>query len=107
MSFGDRFNKLTAREQKLAGLFVLFALLMVFVGAPAYAYMGIAEDREYNESIRTQLRRMDRGSELLAKRRKQREAREGHPGRRSGGAARQIALHGSLTGAASAGRRWR
>ncbi len=76
MSFADRFNKLTPREQKLAGFFVLCAALMVFVGGPIYAYMGIASDREYNDAIRTQLRRMDRGAELLANRRSEREQRD-------------------------------
>jgi len=76
MSLANRFNKLSPREQKLAGLFILFAVLMVFVGGPIYAYMGIASDREYNTAIRTQLRRMDRGAELLAQRRSEREQRD-------------------------------
>ena len=74
LSFG--LNNLSPREQKLAIFAGLVLALMVFVVPPVYAYMNISSVREYNDEIRTQLRHMNRGAELLAKRRDEREQRD-------------------------------
>jgi type II secretory pathway component PulM len=76
MSVAARFEKLSAREQRL--LMILGAVfgLMLFVGVPFYLYSSVASARERNRDIRAQLSKIDRASQLLAERREVREARD-------------------------------
>lgn len=75
MSLRDKLTSMTPREQKLLSAFALLLGAFIFLGTPAYIYSELWSARERNDEIRQLLRRMDKGSELLAKRKRERQAR--------------------------------
>jgi len=75
MSLREKFEGMTPREQKLLGLFGVLLGAFIFLGTPVYIYSELWSVREHNDQIRQLLRRMDKGEELLAKRKRERQAR--------------------------------
>ncbi len=75
MSLRNKLESMSPREQKLLAIFGLLLGAFIFLGTPAYVYSEVWSARDHNDEIRQLLRRMDKGSELLAKRKRERQAR--------------------------------
>ncbi len=75
MSLRSKLEAMSPREQKLLTVLGVLAAAFIFLGVPAYVYGELWSAREHNEDIRQLLRRMDKASELLAKRKRERQAR--------------------------------
>jgi general secretion pathway protein M len=75
MSLRSKLESMSPREQKLLSALGIVVLAFIFLGIPAYGYGELWGAREHNEDIRQLLGRMDKASELLAKRKRERQAR--------------------------------
>ncbi|MSP24109.1 MAG: hypothetical protein EXR75_02875 [Myxococcales bacterium] len=71
-----RFERLSSREQRLITILAVVFGGLVLIGTPGYVFDMVARARDANTDISAQLQRMERATELLAKRRGEREARE-------------------------------
>ena len=76
MGLREQLTNMSPREQKLLSVLGIIFGLMIFLGAPAYIYVGLAESRGQNEDMRKALRDMNRAGELLAKRKGERNAND-------------------------------
>jgi general secretion pathway protein M len=74
MGLKEQLTNLSPREQRLLAILGGVFALMIFLGLPIYVYTGLSEARERNDEIREVMRRMNRASELLAKRKSERLA---------------------------------
>ncbi len=75
MSLRSKLESMSPREQKLLAALGMVVLAFIFLGTPAYVYSELWSAREHNADIRQLLGRMDKASELLAKRKRERQAR--------------------------------
>lgn len=76
MSLAARFEKLSAREQRLLGVLGIALAALVVLGIPYSLAASVLGARGHNEELRAQLARIERASPLLAERRAAREARD-------------------------------
>src|SRR5688572_24776203 len=76
MNLRAQFERMSPREQRLLMLLGLVFGLLAVVGMPAYFYVDLMAARDRNEEIRQLLTRMNQASELLATRKREREAME-------------------------------
>ncbi|RLB61226.1 MAG: hypothetical protein DRI90_11855 [Deltaproteobacteria bacterium] len=75
MSLRSKLETMSPREQKLLAALGMVVVAFIFLGTPAYVYSELWSAREHNADIRKLLGRMDKASELLAKRKRERQAR--------------------------------
>jgi general secretion pathway protein M len=76
MGLREQFEGMSPREQKLLGILGALFAALIFLGIPIYVWTELSASRGRNDDIRQLLTRMDRASELLAKRKGEREAIE-------------------------------
>ena len=77
MGLQEQFTNMSPREQRLLSILGGVFGLILFIGIPAYIFLHLHEARTHNESVREALKNMDRMSELLAKRKGERDAQIG------------------------------
>lgn len=76
MGLREQLDNMSTREQRLLQILGVVFGIIVFVGVPVYIFLNLSDARAQNDSIREVLRNMDRMSELLAKRKGERDARD-------------------------------
>lgn len=76
MGLREQLDNMSPREQRLLTILGVVFGIIVFVGVPVYVFMNLSDARAQNDSIREVLRNMDKMSELLAKRKGERDARD-------------------------------
>jgi hypothetical protein len=76
MALRDQLENLSPREQRLLTVLASVFAALLFIGVPVYIFLNVSDARAENESIRDTLRNMERMSELLAKRKGERDARD-------------------------------
>ncbi len=74
MGLREQLENMSPREQRLLSILGAVFGAVLFVAVPASIYLRLTDAREHNESIREVLRDVDRMSELLEKRRGERDA---------------------------------
>lgn len=75
-SLSEQLENMSDRERRLLSLLGIVFGAIVFLGIPVYIYMSLADARDENAAMRDALRQIDKMSELLAKRKTERDARD-------------------------------
>lgn len=76
-SLRDQLENMSPREQRLLSLLGIVFAAILFIGVPVYIFMNLSDARAENDAMRQALRDIDKMSELLAKRKVERDARDG------------------------------
>jgi general secretion pathway protein M len=76
MNLRAQIENMSPREQRLLVILGSVFGALLFLGIPIYIYSELSAARDHNEEVRGLLERMNKASELLAVRRKEREAVE-------------------------------
>jgi hypothetical protein len=74
MGLREQLTTMSPREQRLLAILGSVFGAMIFLGLPVYFYSNLSDARARNQDIRDVMRRMDKASDLLAKRRGERLA---------------------------------